>query len=315
MPKETPRGNMPSVSPQTKTYICTCCGKSYTKQNNNFMLTNSPLYANNSGFLPFCKTCSEKYYQQLLSLYDGDPVRAIKECCHTFGWYWNMTIYNSSLKVQTNNTPLVAYYQKLGGNDGAPAGYNFINTIQEDEIKVVNDEIDNIPTPRQATASQIKRWGVAFETDEYEALDNYYADLTSDFESSDPVQDKLIQDLCVQRIFQDRAIKRGDYDTYEKASKLYHSTLKAGNLEVRDKGDTLNDPNAAWGQYISIVENYTPAEYYKDKSLFKDFDSIKEYFERFIVRPFKNFFTGQNVMDPEYSVNVGDTNGDADDED
>ena len=44
--------------------------------------------------------------------------------------------------------------------------------------------------------------------------------------------------------------------------------------------------------FIKNIEETTPAEYYKDKELFKDFDSIEEYIKKFITRPLKNFITG-----------------------
>lgn len=304
MPKDAPKGRMPTVTPKTSTFVCSCCGKSFTKQNNNFMQTNSPLFANNSGFLPYCKSCCEKFYEQLLAVYDGEPKKAIKECCRTFGWYWSETIYAGSLKNVGTNTPLVSYYLQVGGNNGAPAGYTFLNTLSEDNVRVINEDIDEMPEVRTATVQQMKMWGTAYEVEEYKTLDYYYDDLTSEFKASDPVQEKLIRDLCVQRLLQDRALKRGDFDTYDKASKLYHSTLKAGNLEVRSKDD--EDPNASYGNMIKTMENFSPAEYYKDKKLFKDYDGIKDYFERFILRPMKNFFTGSNVQDEEYSIKVGD---------
>ena len=63
---------------------------------------------------------------------------------------------------------------------------------------------------------------------------------------------------------------------------------------------------ATWGTLIQTIENYTPAEVYKDKKLFRDHDKIEEYFQRYIVRPFRNFFTGSNELDPEHSIKDGE---------
>lgn len=308
MPKDLPR-----VTPVTATaaYACSCCGKTFVKQNGNFMQTNSPLFANNAGYLTFCKTCCEKHYDKMFALYGNEPAKAIHECCRTFGWYWNEGLYDASKKILDTYTPLVAYYITVGGKNGAPAGYTYENRIQEDVLRIENGEIDETTEVRTATTRQIKVWGKSFETEEYAILDDYYDDLTAEFKSSSPVQEKLLRDLCVQRLLQDKAIRRGDIDAYEKASKLYHSTLKAGDLEVKSKEEDLNDPNASYGHTLAMIENFTPGEYYKDKKLFLDFDKIKEYFERFILRPMKNFITGSNDRDPEYTVQVGDIDADA----
>ena len=44
--------------------------------------------------------------------------------------------------------------------------------------------------------------------------------------------------------------------------------------------------------FIKTIEETEPAEYYKDKALFKDFDNINFYFEKYVRRPLKNFVTG-----------------------
>ena len=43
-------------------------------------------------------------------------------------------------------------------------------------------------------------------------------------------------------------------------------------------------------------------EYYKDKSLYKDFDGLGDYFERFVKRPLRNLMTGSTDRDFEYCV-------------
>ena len=53
---------------------------------------------------------------------------------------------------------------------------------------------------------------------------------------------------------------------------------------------------------IEEIEKYTPAEYYKDKKLFKDTDEIGNYWERFIKRPLKNLILGSKVRDTEFYV-------------
>ena len=55
------------------------------------------------------------------------------------------------------------------------------------------------------------------------------------------------------------------------------------------------------------IEQFTPAEFYKDKKLYKDFDYLKEYIERFMKRPLKNLLTGSKELDKEF--NLSETEG------
>jgi hypothetical protein len=58
-----------------------------------------------------------------------------------------------------------------------------------------------------------------------------------------------------------------------------------------------------WGMMAKLVEESTPAEYYKDKTLFKDFDNIGAYIKKYITRPLKNFATGSR----DFNVTTDDS--------
>ena len=56
------------------------------------------------------------------------------------------------------------------------------------------------------------------------------------------------------------------------------------------------------GELIREIEEVCPAEYYKDKKLYADFDHLKEYIERFMTRPLRNLLTGSKELDKEFSL-------------
>ena len=56
------------------------------------------------------------------------------------------------------------------------------------------------------------------------------------------------------------------------------------------------------GMLYRDIEEYCPAEYYKDKTLYADFDHLKEYILRFMSRPLKNLLTGSKEMDKEFNL-------------
>jgi hypothetical protein len=54
--------------------------------------------------------------------------------------------------------------------------------------------------------------------------------------------------------------------------------------------------------FIKTIEENEPADYYKDKEMFKDFDNIDWYFRKYVTRPLKNFITQSR----DFSVEVDD---------
>ena len=91
-------------------------------------------------------------------------------------------------------------------------------------------------------------------------------------------------------------------------AKTYKEYINAATTELEDrkqkKEDSVKlDPLGVW---ISDIEKYTPAEYYKDKDLYRDADGIGGYASRFIFRPLKNLLTGSKELDKEFNLSKED---------
>ena len=155
----------------------------------------------------------------------------------------------------------------------------------------------------------VKRWGLGYSETEYQMLNDHYKVL-KDKIGDDDVKDSLIKDLCEQHILKYRARQDKDYDRYEKMSKLYQQTLSTVDLKPKntEKNVISNNPDECWGVFQQIVENYSPAEFIKekDKKVFKDYNEQDEYYRRFIIRPTENLVNGTTTMDEEYSIKVED---------
>lgn len=104
-----------------------------------------------------------------------------------------------------------------------------------------------------------------------------------------------------------KALKDSRSDDFDKFTKSYRETFKQAGLKTIQETDSSNDE--VLGVTLSVISQYTPEEYYKDKKLYKDFDGLGEYITRFMARPLKNLLTGSTDRDKEYCVK-----GDADDE-
>ena len=53
---------------------------------------------------------------------------------------------------------------------------------------------------------------------------------------------------------------------------------------------------------IRDIEEFCPAEYYKDKKLYMDHDKLREYIDRFMTRPLRNLLTGSKELDKEFCL-------------
>lgn len=287
-----------------KEFFCTHCGKDFSVRKGNFFASQSPIFEN-EGYLPICRRCLNNLYEFYADKF-GSERDAVKRICMKFDIYFSDEIYEIARKLVTKERSIIACYVSKC-NLTQYKDKTFDTTLDEENNTTIQDEedLEKISTQSSVpTQKAIKFWGFGYEPEEYKMLEEHYKMLTLQFSNADGIQDALIKDLCIIHIFKQRAIKEQNFDDVDKFMKLYQQTMKTGGLKPRNSDDGIADENAVWGTFIRDVELYSPADIYKDKTMFKDFESVKDYFERFILRPMKNFFTGQTIQDEEYSVGV-----------
>lgn len=96
------------------------------------------------------------------------------------------------------------------------------------------------------------------------------------------------------------ALRSKKTDDFNKLSESYRKTFTQAGLKAVK--ESTNDDEFAIGVNAQIIEQFTPAEYYKDKERYKDFDGLGDYFKRIILRPLRNLQFGTNDRDSEYYV-------------
>lgn len=296
-----PISTAPPLRDEVTAFICCSCGNAYPNQARNFYKAQSSLYRGNNGYIPICRDCMEKLYIGYLAVYKDDRV-ALKTLARNCNIYVNDTILVKVLGVPSEKSKVAELVK--AANSATYAGKTYDNTVLEEaERASAAVEYDE---EFEVTEEMKARWGTSFSTAEFQQLEAHYNSFAEQRTPDDIVQDKLLIDLSKTMIEQNRCLIAGDTDGYAKMSKLYQDTLKSANFKTIQKSSDLNDASQCWGVFVNNVEHYVPADLYKDKDLFDDVDGILDYLRRHLIRPFKNFFTGSNEQDPEFSITAGD---------
>ena len=150
------------------------------------------------------------------------------------------------------------------------------------------------------SASAVDRWGIGLTEADYKNLDEHYRMLKKYNHNTDNNQEIFIKSLCNINMLMVRALKDGDSDRYVKLTEQYAKTFKNAGLKTIEEKDSSNDEVV--GVTLATISQYTPEEFYKDKTLYEDWDSIGEYFDRHVRRPMQNLMTGTDIRDKEYFV-------------
>lgn len=291
-------------------YICCECGSTLSKMK--FFKSSSSIFAG-IGHLPICKDCLSREFKKYKIEYHGDIHRAMQRICMMFDIYYDAALVDSCGK---NDEKIVGNYIKktnLGQyknrtfDTSVDEGFVFVdgNSMDEDDQKPT---IENPPNPKF-----VEKWGGGLSNIDYDELEKHYKYLKSANPNCDSNQEIFIVELCYTKMQQMKAVREGRVDDYKKLADSYRQSFSQAGLK------TVRDTSASEAFTIGInaetIEKYTPAEYYKNRQLYKDYDNIQDYIERFLLRPLRNLKYGSTERDHEFYVkDEGDDDGFADEE-
>lgn len=287
-------------------YICSKCGEVYEQRMDNFPRTNCPLYEGNDRFMTTCNNCIIELFNQKVKEF-GNEMDAVKYICRIYWLYWNPAAFAATKSNSATVPRIKAYFSKVNmaqyrrGNcwDDYIAQAQQVKEIgqEEEELKKIDSMLPE--TPPESTVVQILRWGNSFTPQEHEQLDAHYELLAASAENPSD-QEPILKTLCETYILKSRAMRENDIDGFKKLSDLYSSYYK--QLVKKDDKDAKEFGNIPFGVMTAIVEDYAPAEYYKDLELFKDYSGIGDYVQRNVFRPIKNLLTGDRSKDAAYTI-------------
>lgn len=299
--------NIKFVDEDKHPYHCTACGKGFMRQRDNFNVSPSPYYSGNHGYLPICRRCLEKAFDHYKDeVFDGDQDKAMELLCATINTCFDETAWANAKKVPPNRSRISAYFSKL--NLGQTKGASYADTI----VIRRSNQVENVASIKQAVENPninvqvetMQRFGIGFKEEEYETLQYEYDDWVDKYGvPEDKRQDELYRSICYLKLQLQKSVQNSDAGIGALA-KTYKDYINAATTELEDrkqkKEDSVKmDPLGVW---ISEIEKFAPAEYYKDKSLYHDADGIGSYASRFIFRPLKNLLTGSKELDKEFNL-------------
>lgn len=291
--------------PKKHKYKCSCCGKGFTSQNGNFQKSNDVLFQENNGYLPWCKECTDKYVFQMTALYSNNEELAMKDFCQRAGWNCDIRALVASMETYSGHrsrSRISHYAAKKNLNcDGRKT---YIDSIKYNYKQKQNEVITSREQAKSEdstiSASAVDRWGVGFTEQDYKNLDEHYRMLKKNNPNADNNQEIFIKDLCNINMLKIHALQNGDSKEYATLVEQYAKTFKQAGLRTVEEKDSSNDDTI--GVTLAVISQYTPEEFYKDKSLYEDWDELGDYMDRHICRPMQNLMTGSDIRDKEFFV-------------
>lgn len=280
---------------------CTRCGEKVRDKSQyitkKFFKSKSPLNAR-TGFLQNCVSCVHKQYEKFYNTHKNHKY-CVFLMCATFDYPYVELIAESAVKQHVEKERGINPFGVYIGQLWKTLIKQKNNAVQFCEWKIEYEE-KVVYNGIEITDDLIFKWGDR-DLKDYEFLQKKYDKIceTTKVETEEIVT--LVEEICIKHL-ELRKLRDGavipDGKIYKDTLDALQALMKTAGLDSRSKRemDSL-DSLDTYGLRIKEIEENEPAQFFKDKKLYKDYDKIVELFIKFILRPLKNMLTGSRDFD------------------
>lgn len=274
---------------ETKLNYCTmqlvnkCVNKNGMLPISEFYTSTSHFYAN--GKFNICKSCLKEY------VYESNGDINVNKLKNIFRIYdipffvkeWESAVGDKSETIGVYLKNIYLNHKNQSWLDGDIQENDFVKT---NELGIMDEEL-------------IARWGEGWSMSELQWLERDYTEWLTHHDCDKLSIQKLVQMICIKELEIRNARQSGK--PTDKLEKSLMEIMNSSNLTPRNMSAVNEtDSSKIFGVWIKDIEQNRPAEYFEDKTIYEDYDGIKDYFERFVLRPMKNLLTGSRDFDKEF---------------
>lgn len=261
-------------------YKCVMCGYEYVAQKGNYYRSgNSFMWGGNNGYLPFCKGCCDIIYDSLLRFYSGNEEHALKHLCCIFGWYYSeLASAMTRTDAHKGGSKVGVYASKLGTVHVARKGKTYYDTVRqdvEDENRIYEIDPSRVTDEDEfeVTKQMIRTWGRGFTPDQYQFLEEEYADWIGRNVCNTKAQEELFRNLSLAQL--DVRTARQCGGDVDKAQKALQSFMNSANILPKQTADNLLADTQTFGTLLKKYEETRPIP--EPDPSWKDVDGIRKY--------------------------------------
>lgn len=260
------------------------------------------------GYSPYCKECCEKIFKNMLANNNNDVKLAIYYTCQLTDYpvvesvldYMESILSKSKMDNLTFSYYISLlyeseYYDKLKSFDKSNTSINDLKEVKQEKV---------IKKPN-ITKEYRNTWGLQDCIEDYEFLQNTYERYTKNVEFTNAEQEDLFKDLCQARLSL-RKINDGTYkgeETIEKVQNRVTKIMSVLNLDNYENTAPKTLSEQSLFEKIRLCNDNDVVEVYQKKDMIpKDVNRIKEYNEKFVLRPLLNTLVGHR----DFDINLDD---------
>lgn len=255
-----------------------------------------------NGLMSLCKECIGNLFDSYM-MSTGTIEEAMLKLCKKMNMRYSQEAIDAAKQQikeyqesgKSTNNFVGVYKTKLATMQSGRGGSNKNENLEYEEMTqiTINAQdaitLDNI-NEDEVEMNVVLYWGEGFEQKDYRWLEAKMAEWKKTHRSDTQAEQELLRYIVLKQ-FEIEDARRGKKSTSSLLKEL-QDLMKTSAVDPA-KATTANAGKSqdTFSAFIKIIEENRPAEYYKDKALFKDYDNLDYYFRKYVVRPLKNFIT------------------------
>ena len=207
-------------------------------------------------------------------------------------------------KKDSEYTLFKYYYDYLWGSKSMGTATDVWIDFSNTDVSM--GEIASLKKSEEALNKEIEKleldWGIQKDIEDYRFLVYNFDKYTKDVGEMTPQQEDLYRDLCLARL-EKRKIeeKKLDGDLTKVQNRILNLMHKLNLDRFED-----NQPKTLSEEFlfdkIRMVEQTMPADFYKDKNLYKDMTKKRKLMTDLVYRPLANTLTGSR----DFNIDIND---------
>jgi hypothetical protein len=288
------------VSPNLVNVQACYCRKCMQRRSGKDFYDATDNFLDSNGKMSICKFCIDDMFKRF-TVSEGSVDRAILKLCKILNVKFDnravQTLEDTMKKMEGNGTVLEnsfgVYKRNLFGSGGdgiRPLGEKIDLTYVEVSQFISDDSLNDY---EETDLDYLNRfWGssISFTAEDYEFLETEFSDWKKTHKCDTKAEESLLKELCYKELEIRKARIQGKSTATlvtEKQALMKTASVDPAKAALANAGKSQD----TYSSFIKRIEENDPAEFYKDKKLFKDFDNLDWYFKKYLVRPVKNFIT------------------------
>lgn len=299
---------------QENTYYCRKCMKLLPEKQ--FYEGVDAGLIDSNGKLSVCKPCIQNLYNRFFEEY-GNIEKAIHKLCTSLNIKYtneaaSATQKNITTLIEQGKTvrnvmgiylsKIIATNKSMDKSIVEDNTYNDVGTIYMDKENI----IEEAPIPKEV----IDFWGKDLSKEDIRYLENEYVNFKKTHSAETYAEIVLLKQVCHTMLDIKRLRANGEETgTLVKELQALMKTL-AVSPNAAVSSATGNKNNESFGLWIKDIEENEPAQWLLSDprgDIYRDVSNIDSYFQKYIVRPLKNFI----LASKDFNVSEEDDDGES----